>query len=50
MNNDAPEEREADGVAQKRERSMNAQAVSNTLIALCKLKAVYAAMPPSGQG
>lgn len=32
-------EREADGVMQKRAGSMNAQAVSNTLIALVKLKA-----------
>jgi hypothetical protein len=35
-------------VKTKQRSSMNAQAVSNTLIAVGKLKAMYAAMPPSG--
>ena len=41
-------EREADGAARGRPWSMNAQAVSNTLIALGKFRSVYAATQPSG--
>ena len=41
-------EREANDVGKQTTHGMNAQAVSNALIAMSKSKPMYAAMPPSG--